>query len=948
MMKTKFLNIPWGLGLTLLAAVSMLSACVSDFEGGVWTSGGGGVQREVYLELKVPSTMIGLEDLSKETTVDDLYVLAFRKGQSDADTRFEYYVKAEKNDTEGKKWKAKLNAPGYEQTFVLVANVGGAKDDMITKGVESLKPETDMTSVQQMLLVELKEGEKTGGFNGEGVADVSPFTLSGQTDATLSDKEGNTLSVQLHRIVARIQVYFGDKSGSGLANFEPETVRLYNFSSKAQVIPATFDIDVEMPSIPVGGEPLAGEARHTVEGNHLKHPLYLYETAQPADDDDDAHIRRPCLVIGGRYNESETITYYRVDLKGGDETAGITYRNVLRNHSYDVTVTKVSGEGEGSEGGALTAQPADIEVTVQEWSQTDLGDVTFDGENFLGLGTMEFSVGKFGHDALVQTVTSSKGLNWKAELLDEDGEGTPGWIRFDNSGGSTATGGGGTADKNTEDLTFSVDEKKAGETGDRTALMRFKAGRLQIDAKVVQTDREDVFIRLLSEETVKIANQDGQTNEVKVEYGPANAELVWVLTQDPEQGIGLTGGYQDGSESGDRLTNEKTLSIPTNALSVTDKPYVTGQATILLMARNAQGDAQMVKVRLVQKKLGVELVRKEVYALGKEETVYVRSNFDWTATFDKGQLTGGLENLTTGFTQESFEGVATDENNNDNAKVVFAMLRPEQWSGKEYPAEITFTSKEDDNFTCTVNMMDVFNDGNNSYLVKGYERTYKQLYEKEWPEELDKSEWVLPSMAQANLLTGVTHGVTWTSDLGIAAESPGRAKTPGRDGTYYFYTPAKNGDKLNITYQFQVAYASNGQRALTGDGVGQVTFTSNENVGPNKIPAVMWLLQGGYALSGVRFTYQGHDNAPCSYCSAYRYPTEFGWGEIPNPSNHEEVVWNWPTKSNITPTAGSGNYPHNCKHLMRDNSPSGHCQITGELLWTGTKSMNTYFLKQID
>lgn len=953
-MNTKFLNVSQGLCFTLLAVMAFLSSCTAELDSPGLLSGMEGGQ-EVRLELKVPgasgnkSTSRAV-DSNVESAVNDLYVLAF-KGETDE--VFEYYKKAEKSTAKDKEeWKVKLPTPGYKQNFVLIANVEGADDYGLKTGIESLKPGTKLSEVKKQLQALLTKDEQTKGFNAVSAASHTPFTMCGQTGLTTIEKEevNAALAVSLYRITARVQVYLG-AGGAGLSNFKPESVRLYNFSDRAQVIPAEPDGAVTAPSVPEGAQLCRGEARYAMTDNTLQNSIYLFETAQPAEGAEDNHLSRPCLVIGGKYDSAESPTYYRVDLwykNTAGQTEEIIYRDVLRNSSYNVTVTGVTGPGYGTEDEAFRAKRADIQADVQIWDETDLGDIAFDGKNFLGIGTMEFTVGKFGESGLIQTVTSSPGLTWTATLLNENGEGTPDWIRFDNGEGTTATGGnaGGTSQKK-ENVSFTVQPKPEGVTGNRTALMRFKAGNLQVDAKVVQDNSEQVFIRLVSDETVDIVNQDGQTNQIRVEYGPAKTELVWVLTQDEEQGIGLQSPYADGTETGGALKNEKTIEVPTNALSVSDKPYVTGKATMMLLARGQNGDAKMVKVQLQQRKLGIELVRKTVYALGGQETVYVRSNFDWTATFDK--PTDQLAELTYGFTQDQFEGVATDESDNENAKVVFQM-RLAEFKGRILPATIKFRSKEDENYECTLNMADVFEYGGSYYEVVGYPRTWREIYEGTKPDELENpDDWRLPNQAEAVKLTSYTETVTWTSVSKALSDD-----SPGKNLTFWAMPTPKYGSNMDVTFNFKVPYASSGKWTSVGDGIGTARFYTTEKVcGPDKIPAIEWKIESPTMLSRVWWVPTAYDNKPCSHCNMLYYQENIlfgGWYYCPETwQMPTSGILQWDAKYERGNTATTGDYDNaqSCKHFLRDNYPKGPSVINVELQWTGKKSLNAYYLRKI-
>ena len=167
---------------------------------------------------------------------------------------------------------------------------------------------------------------------------------------------------------------------------------------------------------------------------------------------------------------------------------------------------------------------------------------------------MEFTVGK-GGATLIQKLTSNQG--WTATLLTEDGTDDPGWVRFTESGENTTSGNGG---ENTQDVSFIVDAKPAEVTADRTAIMRFTAGKLQVDAKVVQGNGNLVFINVTSKRVI-IENGNDVTTNIEVEYGPVGTDLVWTLTQDEQLGIATVNEQVTiGSAIGNEQTNKATIS----------------------------------------------------------------------------------------------------------------------------------------------------------------------------------------------------------------------------------------------------------------------------------------------------------------------------------------------------------------------------------------------------
>lgn len=646
------------LGAPLLAAAVVFGSCTAELESNKFSPGGGNGkgEQEVLLKLHVPGTTKpgekgGTRAVNKnvEEEIDDLYVLAFKAEADEATDAYEYWVPAKKG-VDNATWTAALKVRDYDQRFIVIANALGANPNLANV-IQSLKPGTLKPAIKQQLTVTLNDTEKTSGFNAKAENDHSAFTMCGQTAPTTIVAGGNiNLQVSLYRIMARIQLYFGDKNGAGVANFTPTTVRLYNFNDKAQVIPAELGGKVTKTTIPAGAVLQKGEARYNVVGNKLEYSIYMFETAQPANN---GHEKRPCLVVGGKYNGGTADKYYRVDLgtpKAGTGNKELDYLDILRNYSYEITVTKVSGEGHDTEQGALESKSANMTAEVIPWDDTEIGNIDFDGEKFLGIGTMEYRVGKMGSDNLIQKVAASTGLEWKAALLNADGNDTPDWIRFVVNGAeqTEATGTGAGADT-PADLKFKVTGKNA--KGDRVAIMRFTAGHLQVDARVIQDDNNPVFIDIPDD----VIEFDGATDAARsfdITFGPENTTLTWEVV-DGNNPITFTAKSIDGSTDGNvgvqsGTTGRKQVAANFTAQAIVGDLMVKKTATLRLIAKNDNGDITAKSVRLSQIIRVVNLSEDWIITDGKEHNIYVDANFDWSVKMENpDQIEGAfIENFT--------------------------------------------------------------------------------------------------------------------------------------------------------------------------------------------------------------------------------------------------------------------------------------------------------------
>ena len=741
-----------------LAVMGLLGSCVAERLGDTGLSGDGEGKQEVRLKLQVPGLSKSRANdgtravnESVESTVNDLYILVFKnKTGEEPDDTFEYYAKAEKaGDAEN--WSAMLQAQDYAQNFIVVANAEGTTSEMLVQAIKGIEKGATKTTVKQTLQVLLTEAEKTSGFNAAGTDNHSPFTMCGQTAPTVIKAGGNNvLTVNLYRIMARVQVYFGDKTGSGVSKFVAETVRLCNFNDRAQVIPEELGMVVTKPSIPNGTNRCLGNAVYPVTENKLQCSAYLFETAQPEDTEENAHLNRPCLIIGGKYDGSKNTTYYRVDLKKDKE-----YLDVLRNHSYEVTVTGVGSAGHGSEDEALAAKAEnDISTSLIVWDETEVGNIDFDGNNYLGVGTMEFTVGK-GGATLTQKLTSNQG--WTATLLTEDGTDDPGWVRFTESGENTTSGNGG---DNTQDVSFIVDAKPAEVTADRTAIMRFTAGKLQVDAKVVQGNGNLVFINVTSKEVI-IENGNNVTTAIEVEYGPAGTDLVWTLTQDDRLGIAIAPEQPTlGTTSGNTQTNKATINLKTNELQPSGSTIDTGKALLKLFAQGQGGEQTAMDVELSQTNFKVELSKTSVTAYGQGEVkLYVDANAPWTATFDMGQ-DSRLGTFTTGFVDEQYTGAANTGTSHESSVIKFYMNEA-GFNEDPVAPKVHFVTDGGHIYEVTVNMSGAFTDQGTPYEIIQKEMSFADaVVNGVVPEDGCK----LVNTAQAKTITEAWSTSTWVSD----------------------------------------------------------------------------------------------------------------------------------------------------------------------------------------
>lgn len=717
--------------IPLLALGVFFASCTDELSSEVAPGGGGkGGESEVTLKLQVPGTAAGAGTRAvtddEENEIDDLYILAFKVDQDNNEETFDYYVTARNHTQDAaageSTWTATLKVKDYQQRFVMIANAQGTPGK-VNEQIAALAAGSvghAKAAVLAKLTDALTAAERTAGFNATATTDHHPFTMCGQTETRLITGNGDrNLGVTLRRVVARVQVQFTGQSADENV-FTAESVSLYNYNDRARVTPDNLDNpqDTDPPTIPQGAGllPAKADGKETVPTyavtteaggtKAVKNAIYLFETAQPAaGTDQEKHVKRPCLIVKGSYKKSATVAktcYYRVDLATAAATGDITYMDVKRNHTYNVTIGNVTGEGHDTPQEALESKQANITATVVAWDQTELGGIDFDGKHVLGIGTMKYQLNKRGGTDLLQQVKASTGLKWTVSLYEADdrGEATatvPGWIRF--AGGQTTLTATGT--NQLEDYTFTVDLNDGAD--ERRAVMQFTAGNLQVNALVVQDLRNPPYIivkdaagNVITEDEFLQAGSTGK--ELYIEFGPEGTELTYTyiprgvtlngITWDGAATTALTGTATSDAALSKTVTWQGTAAELANA---DQHDYLT-QTGILQLSAAKGIDLDVANIRLFQKKYGVRLETTTVACTGSVRNVRVQSNMPWVAEMNADGFQTAVDGGWLKNSPFSGTGSETDKFVSDSRLTFDTQLA--SYNAGKTPVTITFTHRD--------------------------------------------------------------------------------------------------------------------------------------------------------------------------------------------------------------------------------------------------------------
>ncbi len=447
-----------GKAVLAVMCAALAFSCIKDHEADMQGVSGG--EKNVLLSIEVPGAVNGtraLADDDAECTVSFVDVLQF-----DAAGRYAY--RAEGRGITGAGTTRSFEATLLKGTYslVIVANARQQVNDAVngTNGVTQLvagstlrQDALDRLNMTVAATVKLTSG---------GVMPALP--MFGYV-APVGVQEGLSLTgantVPMVRSVAKMEVFLttkaasGTDGGTGNANFRLADARLYNQPLKGWVVPniASWPSDniAVAPYYGGGSAPtkavyptnapiVCTGAADNVTDNDILRSIYTFE-APAGVATKPGRFENTCLVIGGYYKGSSTVSYYRVDIRhlAGDGTE--TYLPIMRNHSYNVNIKSVTGIGYPTPDDAFYGEIIPMEVDVVPWNEA-AQNVIADGQYKLKVSGSSFLYDySGGHDDIsVETdYDPAQTQGFPAGLRIDDTEivytGGTGWITM-NTGGS--------------------------------------------------------------------------------------------------------------------------------------------------------------------------------------------------------------------------------------------------------------------------------------------------------------------------------------------------------------------------------------------------------------------------------------------------------------------------------------------------------------------------------
>ncbi len=348
----------------------------------------------------------------------------------------------------------------------------------------------------------------------------------GEFEQPVQITPGMTLpAMPVLRSIARIDVgvnpspsYNADGSAvwAELPNFSLEEVIVYKAGTKYMIAPKFADFDftakvVTGINLPASQTLRSSNPKYLVEtanragglatgrGIHISSQIYVPETDVNIGINgayvDANHLNRTAIVVGGKYNGSSQISYYRIDFVRSDDRTKL--HDLKRNYCYQAVIKEVIGSGFDDPDDAYKSYVSQIEATINEWNKGTVG-VVIDGENKLTLSRDMIFCGNEGSatgpfTSVVKTTNTADGLTITGPFVAGTTSTAAAWV--------TSPSVSAVADAIDADLgsvktaTISIGQIAAwAGAADREAYFLVKSGNMEYEYRIVQS--KDKWITL--------------------------------------------------------------------------------------------------------------------------------------------------------------------------------------------------------------------------------------------------------------------------------------------------------------------------------------------------------------------------------------------------------------------------------------------------------------------
>jgi len=464
--------------IAVLLTAGLLNLCTQEriTEGPDWESA-----LPVQFTVSIPDENSSSRAMTtaEESSIQDVNVLAFYQSGSDYIYGYapEYVAKTITGSQMTVTVKAKAST--LMQQFVILVN---ASAELASAGII---PNEKLPSAMAKIICHAS-GEWPARNNGAGLFKAIP--MYARSDAKVITGTGSIGDYPLIRMLARIDVTL--KSTIPAATFVLSQGMLFNYKDMGYVPyldasnfagAPTFAVaaPVVPPAASSGNPILTPAVTYNAVGGAIQQMIYTYESPAYTEAN---KLRGTALVVGGKYNNSSTMSYYRINIKTTTEPAANYTSPILRNYQYNVEIQSVTGPGYPT---ALEAymdegHSSDLTAQVQAWNQVNrtypIGQD--EGPYLLVVSSDSFTIAKAGGSASPSfTLTSNNIAGWSIGTVTYTSSGTS-WLTISPmSGGVSAS-----------PVTLTLTATSAnGSASNRTAKFDITAGNMKKTITVTQS-----------------------------------------------------------------------------------------------------------------------------------------------------------------------------------------------------------------------------------------------------------------------------------------------------------------------------------------------------------------------------------------------------------------------------------------------------------------------------
>lgn len=411
------------LRIAFVLCIIMMLACAKEEIGIEGTSS---EKVSIVLALDIPTSEIVTrstadEDAARENSVKNLDVLFFdAAGANSANPLFSkrYTIEYVTTVETGRLRAVLKDMPIGTYMVMVVANGENGDFTILREGVTTLAQ------------------AKTTLVTKAGTSMPSTFIpMAGVSNGTETITQDNQLlrTITLYRTVGRFDLHC-ELASLAENSFELLTAEVRNARTAGYFFgqfPLTEKDHVAVPSsagiTDYVREELSGDMLpHAVNGK-IEAQLYAFENS--VSDPEAKREETTCIILGGKFNKSGQITYYRVNLQNGNNKYV-----VKRNHRYIIKILSVVGPGYGTKDEAEQGLINNLKVEIESWID-DASGITVEGNQMMSVSQTDFQFEKMSVNATGRFTVRLKNIDPNTFYIEREGDAQ--WVTIDETGSFT-------------------------------------------------------------------------------------------------------------------------------------------------------------------------------------------------------------------------------------------------------------------------------------------------------------------------------------------------------------------------------------------------------------------------------------------------------------------------------------------------------------------------------